>query len=184
MPSLQELLLDESKWFAPSVLTAIAGSLGLYLRSGSPEQPFRARVQRCLHLAYGTTIGVMGFGHLLAVMIKASQGTLTASLVTMLLLGFALLLPSVWLVVHALQVVRTTSGRSLIVAHVWLGLWTLLAGPLAALAGLNLLYQFHSRTWWGRVVLGATMAAYLALLIGGIRFFLSGQTFEELQGLE
>lgn len=61
------------------------------------------------------------------------------------------------------------------------GLWRRLGriAPLAAPAALNFAYLFHSRRAVGWTILGVTVAANLALLVGSLVFLARGQSFEQ-----
>ena len=96
-------------------------------------------------------IGIMGIGHLLAVMIKSVLGTLPSStnLWFVYLFGLALVIPAWWLVasVEGLTKDVKSARHKAIGLNAWLGLVLLVpAGPLAAPAALNVLLLAWKRS--------------------------------------
>ena len=184
-----EFVLDESKW-----LTSALVSAGVIVAVSWPRQRRRGLSTRLNvlwagSLLYGSMIGVMAFGHLLAVSLHAGRGTLEGSLPLLLLLGAVLWLPAWWLVLHIGSYVQDASrfGRRIVALHVAIAAALLALGPhnfpLALPAFLNVGYLFHTRRRVGWTLVGISVAFHVALLIGSFLFFFSGQTFEELQGI-
>ena len=66
------LALDESKWLAIAMVIGLVAAV-VAIRGGSSQ---RLRVVRATNVFYGCMVGIMGAGHLLAVTIKITQGTL------------------------------------------------------------------------------------------------------------
>ncbi len=97
-----------------------------------------------LNLFYGFVIGIMGFGHLLAVTIKTVLGTLPGSVNSWFAFpfGFALAIPAWWLVMSVGGLMRNEKPARLkaMALNVWLGIVLLVpAWPLAVPAALNVL---------------------------------------------
>lgn len=93
-----DLVLDESKWLSLAMLLAI---IAVFIRISRQGLSQRLRILEALNLFYGCMIGIMSFGHLLAVTVKASQGTLGGSLLILYALGLVLAIPSWWLAFRA-----------------------------------------------------------------------------------
>jgi hypothetical protein len=173
-------ILNEGAWLAWSMALSFV-AVAVFARARSSGGWDRGRVLRALHVFYGALIGTMAFGHLLAVTVKAAQGVLEPPLWAMGLLGLALAVPAWWLAARAWRAGQAgpVSAR----LNVWLGLCLLGLGlhnlPLAAPAALNLAYQFHARRALGWAIVGAAVAANVALFAGALAFWASGQTFEQ-----
>jgi len=184
------LVLDESKWlFASMLLSIIAVVVVLRGRRGS-GLPQRIEILRAMNLFYGCVIGMMSFGHLLAVTVKAAQGALDGSPWMLYPLGLSLAIPAWWL---AFRVERYTTeedryGKRTVALNGWLGVCLLGLGlhnlPLAAPAVLNIAYQFHTRRAVGWTIVTVAIAANLALFVGSLVFLASGQSFEQFQGMK
>lgn len=183
-------VLDESKWLFSAMLlslTAVAVSFARGRFQGSSQ---RIQVLSAMNLFYGFMIGTMSLGHLLAVTVKLSQGTLKGSPWFLYPLGLVLTIPAWWLAFRAecyskdeRYSKRTVALNSwLAVALVALGLHNL---PLAAPAALNIAYQLHRQRAVGWTIVTVAVAGNLALFIGALLFFMSGQTtFEKFQGMK
>jgi hypothetical protein len=151
----------------------------------------RVAVLRAMNLFYGTMIGTMGSGHLLAVTIKVVQGTLVPSPWLMYPLGLVLAIPGWWLAARAWRLGDAADrfeSRALAL-NTWLMVALLVLGlpnlPLAAPALLNLAYQqYGRRRFVGWTIAGVALAANLALFVGSLVFWASGQTFEQFRGME
>ncbi|MEM7582089.1 MAG: hypothetical protein AAF560_01800 [Acidobacteriota bacterium] len=183
-----EVVVDESKWLPFAMLVSM---LAVAITAGWPRQRRLSRRLRMLwgmNLFFGCMIGIMALGHLLAVSVKAAQGTLDASGMPLTLLypiGVVLAVPAWWLVsiVGRYPEGGWKVGKQVRTLNICLGLFLAALGlhnlPLAIPAGLNLAYQFHSRRAVGWTILAITVAGYLALFVGAVQFMLSGQSFEE-----
>ena len=182
-----ELLLRESAWLPVAMLSSFVAVGALAASQRRQNLTRRARVLSAMNLFYGCMIGVMGCGHLLAVTVKALQGTLGGGLWWLLSLGFALALPAGWLALRAARGPQEL-GKRTVAVNAWLGVFLSALGPhnlpLAAPAALNVAYHFHSRRAVGWTLATVTSVAYLALFAGSLAFFASGQSFEEFRGLE
>ncbi len=186
LDKLIELILTESQWMPFAMLLSFiaTGSLAVRQARGALSPP--ARILSAMNLFYGCMIGIMGSGHLLAVVIKIAQGTLEGSPLLLLLLGIALVIPAGWLALRAIRHEQLTDGQAVAV-NIWLAIFLIALGPhnlpLAAPAALNLAYRFHSRRAVGWTVATVAAAGYLALFVGSLIFFASGKSFEEFQGI-
>ena len=185
---ITELVLDESKWFFSALLASLVAVVVLICRRRRSARSRRVAILQGMNLFYGCTIGVMSFGHLLAVTIKLAQGTLRGSTWILIPLGLALAVPAWW---HAFRAARLANEeerwrRRTAALNVCLGICLLAFGlhngPLAAPAALNVAYLFHSRSAAGWTILAATVVTHLALLIGSLVFLASGQSFEQFSG--
>jgi hypothetical protein len=187
---LVALIVDESKWLTFSLVVALSTSLGRAFVFRSSEAPARDRILAAMHLFFGMTIGVMAFGHLLAVSVKLFTGTLQGPVGLFYLIGIVLAVPSWWLSAHAWELGRLVrrADRRTIILNVSTAAGLLILGvhnlPLAAPALLNAAYQWNRRPAVARVIVGAIVVLAAGLLAGSLVFFISGQTFEEFSGME
>lgn len=134
-------------------------------------------------------IGIMSFGHLLAVTVKASQGTINGSLWILYALGLALAIPAWWVAFRVGRFVKEIErwGARMVALNAWLGICLIAFGfhnwPLAGPAALNIAYQLHSKRVVGWAIVTVAIVANLALFIGSLVFFVSGQSFEQFKGM-
>lgn len=183
-------ILNEGAWLAWSmVLGAVVTGISTTRRSWRTLET-RDRVLTAMNIFYGCMIGTMGSGHLLAVTIKLVQGTLVPSVWLMYPLGLVLAVPGLWLA-RAAFIAPRQPGKfesTAVQLNAWLGIALLALGlhnfPLAAPAVLNLAYQFHVRRSIGWTIATLAVAANLALMVGALIFWASGQTFEQFRGIE
>ncbi len=186
--AIVEAILNEGAWLTWSMALSFA------LVAVSTRRHWRAlsnrdRVMSAMNLFYGCMIGTMAVGHLLAVTIKAFQGTLEPSWWSIYLLGLVLAVPAWWLVAGAYRS-EQEPGRfgTMTLLNAWLGVCLLGLGlhnlPLAAPAALNIAYQCHARRAVGWTIASVAVAANLALFVGSLMFLASGQTFEQFRGME
>jgi formate-dependent nitrite reductase membrane component NrfD len=132
-----------------------------------------------MNLFVGTTLVVMGIGHLLAVTTKLLQGTLNGSPALLYAIGVVIVIPSTLIVVNANRTKAAVFNGWMAVALVALGLINI---PLAIPALLNIAYSKHSRAGAGFAIAAAFVLVNLALFTGGMLFLLSGaRTFEEFR---
>ena len=185
---LVALLLDEGKWIFASMLFALFTVVVRFARR-APGSPARVEIVRAMNLFTGCMIGMMAFGHLLAISIKAVEGTLSGSPLLLYPLGIVLLVPAVWLGRHAtrLQANDADWTRRATVLNATLAISLLAFGlnnlPLALPAALNVAYLRHSRRLVGWTILTATVAVNGFLFVGSLIFLASGQSFEEFRGM-
>lgn len=182
-------VLEESKWLPASFAVCILVLVAWGLRRRRRNLPPAIEILCALNLCYGCLIGVMAIGHLLAVTIKISRGTLEGSPVLLYPLGVALALPAWWLALQAGRATRAESvSRNRVLAlNAGLGIGLLVLGvhnaPLAVPAALNVLYSLPVHPALGRVVVGVAVVAYVALFIGSLVFLAHGGSFEQFQGM-
>ena len=69
------VVLIEDLWFPMAAVIALIAVAGLILRYRSTGFSTTTKVACGMNLFYGVLIGIMGFGHLLAVTIKTIMGT-------------------------------------------------------------------------------------------------------------
>jgi len=184
-----DLVLDESKWLSTAMLLSIIAVFVLISRQRRQSLSHRLRILEAMNLFYGCMIGIMSFGHLLAVTVKVFQGGLDGSLWFLYALGLALAIPAWWLALRVGQFVKEVErrGKWMVALNAWLGICLLALGfhnwPLAAPAALNIAYQFHSRRAVGWAIVTVAIVANLALFIGSLVFLASGQSFEQFKGM-
>ena len=186
MDTLLQELTNESRWIAPALLVAVlaASSLSRTLRDAP-----RTRVQVAMDALAGTLIGVLAFGHILAVTVESAQGTLDGAPTLLYGIGFALAVPSALLVAHArvARRDRVMSGRRSALLNALLVGALLVTGPrnlpLAVPSILATLHAVHRRRVVGRILLTLLALFTLLLFAGSVRFFLSGGSFEEFSGM-
>jgi hypothetical protein len=188
--AIAELVLDEGKWLFASTLLATIVLLAALRRAPAQRPPGRAGILWAMNLFYGCMIGTMAFGHLLAVTVKLAQGTLRGSWLALYPLGLVLAMPAWWLALRAARYGRDEERHRnrMLALNGWLGLALLALGlhnlPLAAPAALAIAYQLHTRRAVGWTLVTLALAANLALLVGSLVFLASGQSFEQISGLE
>lgn len=187
---ISALIVDESKWLPLSMTVAFLSVAVLLYRSRTPELPSRRRTLAAMNLFFGLTLGTMAFGHLLAVTVKSSQGTLEGSVPLLYAIGISLAVPSWALVHHARGLFEPDEarGRTTLILNAWLAATLLLLGPhnvpLAVPGFLNAGYQLHSNRIAGWAILGMAVIVNVGLFAGALLFLASGQTFEQFRGLE
>ena len=189
MSRIFDLALDESRWLAFAISLSTLAVLALCARPTWRAAAPRTRVLWAMNLFYACTIGTMSCGHLLAVGVKAARGTLEGSLAFLVPLGLVLFVPACWLALRVGRYARdgTRSRVPIVALNAWLGASLLAFGihnfPLAVTAALDIAYALHSRRAAGWTIAALMVAANVALFIGSIVFMLSGQSFEQLQGM-
>lgn len=186
---LIEVVVDESKWLTASLGFALMAISAQFYRHRHSDLSLRHRVFAAMNLFFGVTIGVMAFGHLLAVTTKLLRGTLVGSVPLLYLIGVALAVPSWWLIHHARAVlIRDNShGRTTLALNSWLAVTLLAMGvhnlPLAAPGFLNIWYHFQSSRSIGWVIAALAVLVNVGLLVGSLIFMASGQSFEQFRGI-
>jgi hypothetical protein len=186
---LAALIVDESKWLTVAMgIAMLTVTLLLYGHSHS-DIPGRRRVLAAMNLFFGVTIGIMAFGHLLAVTVKLGLGTLQGTIAVFYMIGAALAVPSWWLIHHTRATLASDDqGRATLALNAWLAITLLALGiqnlPLAAPGVLNIGYQLHSRRAVGTAIVGLAVVFNVALFIGSLIFLASGQSFEQFRGID
>lgn len=184
------LVLDDSKWPLAGIVGSailVAVFVARYRRQGPVD---RNGILAAMNLLYGCMIGVLACGHLLAVTIKVSLGTLECSWWMLYPIGMVLAVPAGWLMFLAGRQRRNADWprKAATAINVWLAICLVLFGvhnlPLVAIAGLNLAYQAHSGRVVGRALVGLTVVAHLAIFFASLVVFVSGQSFKQLLGMD
>ena len=165
---LAATIVDEGEWLPVSMGVAAVGVLILLLRHRRSNRNERALAAGAMSLFFALTIGMMAFGHLLAVTTMLAMGTLEGSLVVLYAIGVALGAPSWWLARHAPRLVSEEHASDKAVAlNIWLGATLLALGlpnlPLAAPALFNVAYLRSSRRIVARAVVALTVVVNAAL---------------------
>ncbi|MCA9739411.1 MAG: hypothetical protein R3E98_14285 [Gemmatimonadota bacterium] len=186
MAAALDVVTREAYWIAPSVLLALVVAARELHRS-PPEGP--ARWGAALNAYTGVLIATMASGHLLAVSLLALDGTVRGQPAVLHAIGVVLLVPAVLVARNAARIRRGTSDRSATVrVNALLILALLLTGPrnlpLAIPAGLNIAYAMQTRRAVGRGIAALAASMAVLLLVGSVRFFLSGDSFEAFRGIE
>jgi hypothetical protein len=189
LDQLVGLIVDESKWLATAMGIAMLAVAILLYRHRHSELSVRRRVLAVMNLFFGVTIGIMAFGHLLAVTIKVALGTIEGSVPVFYAIGAALAVPSWWLIHHTRAILASDDhGRATVVLNAWLGTTLLALGihnlPLAVPAFFNIGYHLHSRRVVGWSIVGVAVVVNAGLFIGSLIFLASGQSFEQFSGID
>lgn len=183
------LIIDESKWLTGSMGFALIAVTWLLYRYRNSDLPARRRVLAAMNLFFGVTIGLMAFGHLLAVTTKLALGTLEGPVFWFYAIGIALAVPSGWIIYHTRRILHDPrQGRAMLVLNAWLAITLVALGPhnlpLAAPAFLNIGYHLNSRRMLGWVIASMAVVVNIGLFIGSLIFLASGQSFEQFRGIE
>ena len=181
---ITEIILTEGNWM-PAAMTVAFIAVAARVRADGHTVPARLGILRALTLFYGVMIGIMASGHLIAVSIKAAQGTLQGAPWFLYILGLSLAVPAWWLAAEALGTgLEDSRGlRRTVGINGWLGLALMIIGthnwPIAAPAVLNIAYRFQTHRAISTAIVILTGVGYIALFAGALMFMASGQTFEE-----
>jgi hypothetical protein len=190
LDQLLAVIVDESKWLAPSMALAAVASACLLYRHRRSGIATRARTLAAMNLFFAITIGTMAFGHLLAVTIKLAAGTLEGSAPAFYLIGIALAVPSWWLIPHTRRIVTGDGGhgRATVALNAWLTVTLLALGihnlPLAAPGILNIAYCRTPGRILGWTIVATAVLVNAGLFVGALVFLASGQSFEQFSGME
>ena len=183
------LVLDESHWLPLTMVVSAIVVVAQARRHRLQGVPRKSSTLCGLNLFYGSMLGIMASGHILAVTVTAVQGTLQRSPWFLYPLGLALALPAWWLVVAGgrLRGAQGPTSRTAMALNAWLGIGLMAIGPqnwpLAAPSVLNIAYRFQVRPAVRLAIVSVVGVGYLALLAGALVFLASGQTFEQFQGM-
>lgn len=189
MEKVIALIIDESKWLPLAMSLAFFAAGILYLRHRKSQLPGRRLVLGVMNLFFSVTLLTMAFGHLLAVTTKLAVGSLQGSPAKLYAIGVALLVPTLWLVLHTRRILipNADHGRRTFLLNSWLAVTLLVLGihnlPLAAPAVINIGYHLHSRRIVGWAIVSIAVLFNVALFIGSVVFLLSGQSFEQFSGI-
>lgn len=187
---LVALVVDESKWLTTSIGCAVLSVAILAYRHRRSARPGSRRMLAAMSLFFAVTIGVMAFGHLLAVTTKLVLGRLEGSIPMFYLIGVVLAVPSWWQIFHTRSILAPGDGHGqrTIALNAWLAITLLALGlhnlPLAAPGFLNIAYHLHSGRFVGWVLVGLTFALNIGLFVGSLIFLASGQSFEQFREMQ
>ena len=178
---LAAFIIGEGNWLPIAMGAGFVAAGLLFSRTHILTQ--RTRVLAAMNLFTGAMLAVMGLGHLLAVTVKLMQGTLRGSPVFLSAIGIAIVAPALLLSWHTRSILAAGDARQTARLNAWmavtLGVLGIVNLPLAVPAICNIGYSLHRRRWVGLTFAGVFLAATALLLIGGLVFMASGQTFEE-----
>lgn len=183
------LILSEGTWLPIAMTAALAAVAALFVSHRHAAMPPRRLIMAMMNLFAGVTLAIMGAGHLLAVAIRHAQGTLEGSPALLYSIGMWVSVPA-WLVTrHTAALLRPDDDRrETIGLNTWLAAALVIAGlvniPLAIPLLLNIGYRVHARRSAGIAIVATAIAVHAFLLIGGLIFMASGQTFEQFSGTE
>ena len=172
----------EGNWLPLAMGSAFIASAVLFFTLNKTI-PQRQRILALMNLFTGVMLLIMGFGHLLAVTVKQRQGTLRGSALLFYAIGIAIVLPAWFIVRQTRAILAAGDARTTVKLNAWMAITLAVLGivnlPLAVPAFCNIGYSLHRRRWVGWTLVAVAMIAGLFLLIGGLIFMASGQTFEE-----
>jgi hypothetical protein len=186
---LIRLIIDESKWLPVSMALAFASAAVLFVRQRQSPVALRRLVLALMNLFVGVTLLTMSIGHLVAVTTKLQLGSLQGSAPKLYLIGIALIVPSLWVVLHTRRILApdVDHGSRTVVLNAWLAATLLVLGihnlPLAAGALINIGYHLHSRRLVGWAIVSVAVVLNVGLFVGAMMFLLSGKSFEEFTGM-
>ena len=172
----------EGNWLPMAMTAALVASAVLYFRPLPISN--RTRIMAAMNLYVGVMLAVMGAGHLMAVTAEFLMDTLEGSPLLLYPIGFAIVVPSLLIIRHTRTLLRPGDDRGTTVTlHAWLAATLVMLGlvntPLAVPALLNIAYRLHAGRWMGLAIVAVAIIVNAGLLIGGLIFMASGQTFEE-----
>lgn len=180
---LVAFIVGEGNWLPLAMGSAFIASGVLFFALKGRAIPARRRILALMNLFTGVMLLVMGTGHLLAVTAKFLQGTLRGSALLFYAIGMAIVLPAWFVTRHTRAILDVDDARTTVRLNAWmaitLGVLGLVNLPLAVPACCNIGYSVHRRRWVGWTIVAVAVLACAGLLIGGLIFMASGQTFEE-----
>lgn len=168
---------------------AFVAAAVLFVRQRQSQVASRRLVLALMNLFVGVTLLAMSIGHLLAVTTKLSLGSLQGSVPKLYLIGIALIVPSVWVVLHTGRILApdVDHGSRTVALNAWLAATLLVLGihnlPLAAGALINIGYHLNSRKAVGWAIVSVAVVLNVGLFVGAMMFLLSGKSFEEFTGM-
>lgn len=185
---IASLIVDEGKWLTISMTIAAIAAALLLARFHSSALPQRRLVMAAMNLFAGVTIATMGFGHLLAVTTRLRMGTLEGSPAILYPIGIAVVVPAGLTVWHTRALLADGLPARTVALNGWLAATLVILGlhnlPLAAPSLLNICYSLHTRRAVGLAIVSAALVFNVALFIGSVVFFLSGESFEQFTGIK
>lgn len=182
------IILGEGTWLPVAMTIALAATAALYARYHA-ALPARQLITAMMNLFAGVMLAIMGAAHLLAVTIRFADGTLEGSPWLLYPIGIAVVVPS-WLVArHTRRLVHAVADRQATIRlNAWLAATLVVLGlvniPLAIPPLLTIAYRVHARRAFGLAIVATAVVVNGGLLVGGLIFLASGQTFEQFSGTE
>ena len=171
------------------MVVAFVAAAVLFVCRRQAEVAARRLVLALMNLFVGVTLLTMSIGHLLAVTAKLSLGSLQGSIPKLYLIGIALIVPSLWVVLHTRRILApdVDHGSRTVALNAWLAATLLVLGihnlPIAAGALINIGYHLHSRKVVGWAIVSVAVVLNIGLFVGAMMFLLSGKSFEEFTGM-
>lgn len=171
------------------MVVAFVAAAVLFVCRRQAEVASRRLVLALMNLFVGVTLLTMSIGHLLAVTAKLSLGSLQGSIPKLYLIGIALIVPSLWVVLHTRRILApdVDHGSRTVALNAWLAATLLVLGihnlPIAAGALINIGYHLHSRKVVGWAIVSVAVVLNIGLFVGAMMFLLSGKSFEEFTGM-
>jgi hypothetical protein len=170
-----QLLLDTMVWFQASLLLGGVAVAACWLLARGHQVTPELATPSLLHVFYGSVIGMMGTGHLVAVTIKAAHGSLSPDVSPWFVypLGAAIAVPG-WLLVLGgamLPSARAWPRRLLVILDSWLVSLFVPLGPSAVLAVpavLSLVWMFSRRESIRRAAVLSSVVAYGLMLVASM----------------
>jgi hypothetical protein len=172
----------EGNWLPMAMTAALVAGAVLYFRPLPVSR--RTRIMAAMNLYVGVMLAVMGVGHLMAVTAEFIMNRLEGSPLLLYAIGLAIVAPSLLIIRHTRALLRPgDDGGTTVTLHAWLAATLVMLGlvntPLALPVVLNIAYRLHRRRWTGFAIVAMAIIVNAGLLIGGVIFMASGQTFEE-----
>lgn len=176
-------IVGEGNWLPLAMGSAFIAAGVLAFTVKDPAIPRRQRILALMNLFSGVMLLIMGFGHLLAVTTKLLQGTLRGSALLFYAIGIALVVPATFIVGHTRVILSAPDARATVRLNAWMAITLAVLGlvnlPLAVPSLCNIGYSLHRRGWVGWLIVAVAAVACAGLLVGGLIFMASGQSFEE-----
>ena len=180
---LAAFIVGEGNWLPMAMGAAFLAAATLIFKLRGTATEARRVILAAMNLFTGVMLVFMGVGHLLAVTVKLLQGTLRGSPLLFYPIGIAIVVPAWFLIRHTRAILASAETRQTVRLNAWmavtLGVLGVVNLPLAVPAVCTIGYGLHRRRWVGLTFAGVFLAATAFLLIGGLIFMASGQTFEE-----
>jgi hypothetical protein len=185
---LAAFIVGEGNWLPLAMGAGFLAAAVNWFTERPAGTPTRRRILAAMNLLTGVMLLVMGVGHLLAVTTKFSQGTLAGTVPLFYLIGLAIVVPAWFLVRHTGAILTGEDAATTVTLNAWMAATLAVLGlvnlPLAVPALCSIGYAMHRRRWTGLAILAVMGIATIGLLVGGLIFMASGQTFEEFSAAQ